>query len=62
MPNPEIQWEEQETLDIGVDLKLFDNKIDITADYFKKTTNELLLQPPASGILGVSAPGSSAPV
>tara|TARA_R110002050_G_scaffold1281_3_gene9249 strand:- start:68930 stop:71965 length:3036 start_codon:yes stop_codon:yes gene_type:complete len=62
LPNPEIQWEEQETLDIGVDLKLFDNKIDITADYFKKTTNELLLQPPASGILGVSAPGSSAPV
>ncbi|SMC62118.1 SusC/RagA family TonB-linked outer membrane protein [Cellulophaga tyrosinoxydans] len=62
LPNPEIQWEQQETLDIGIDLKLFDNKIDITADYFKKTTNELLLQPPASGILGVSAPGSSSPV
>jgi TonB-linked SusC/RagA family outer membrane protein len=62
LPNPQIQWEEQENLNIGVDLKLFNNKIDITADYFTKTTNELLLQPPASGILGVSAPGSQPPV
>ncbi|MDP5230520.1 MAG: TonB-dependent receptor [Cellulophaga sp.] len=62
LPNPQIQWEQQETLNIGFDLKLFDNKIDITADYFTKTTNELLLQPPASGILGVAAPGSQPPV
>ncbi len=62
LPNPQIQWEQQETLNIGADLKLFNNKIDITADYFIKTTNELLLQPPASGILGVSAPGSQPPV
>ena len=26
LPNPEIQWEQQETLDIGVDLKLFEGK------------------------------------
>ena len=62
LPNPSIQWEEQETLDIGVDLKLFNNKIDITADYFNRKTNDLLLQPPVSGILGATAPGSSAPV
>ena len=62
MPNPAIQWEEQKTYDIGVDLKLFNNTIDITADYFNKTTEGLLLQPQVSGILGANAPGAQAPV
>ncbi|MEJ1223552.1 SusC/RagA family TonB-linked outer membrane protein [Sediminicola sp. 1XM1-17] len=62
LPNPSIQWEEQKTLDIGVDLKLFNDNIDITADYFRKRTEDLLLQPQFSGILGATAPGSSSPV
>lgn len=61
LSNPEIKWEEQKTLDIGIDVKLFNNKIDITADYFKKRTEDLLVQPPVSGILGAAAPGSQAP-
>ncbi|MDG1379282.1 MAG: TonB-dependent receptor [Flavobacteriaceae bacterium] len=59
--NPEIQWEKQKTLDIGVDIKLFDNAIDITADYFEKRTEDLLVVPQVSGLLGVSSPGSGAP-
>ncbi|MBT8180880.1 MAG: TonB-dependent receptor, partial [Eudoraea sp.] len=62
LSNPEIQWEEQKTLDVGVDMRLFDNRIDITADYFNKRTDGLLLQPPVSGILGAAAPGSQPPV
>lgn len=59
--NPEIKWEEQKPLDIGVDIELFD-KVDITMDYFKKTTEDLLVSAQTSGIIGVSAPGSSVPV
>jgi len=59
--NPEIQWEKQKTLDVGVDIKLFDNAIDITADYFEKRTEDLLVVPQVSGLLGVSSPGSGAP-
>ena len=59
--NPEIRWEKQKPLDIGFDMKLF-NKFDITIDYFNKKTEDLLLSPQVSGILGVSAPGSSGPV
>lgn len=62
LSNPEIQWEEQKTLDVGLDLRLFNNRIDITADYFKKRTEDLLVQPPVSGILGAAAPGAQAPV
>ncbi|WP_299336321.1 TonB-dependent receptor [uncultured Psychroserpens sp.] len=60
--NPEIRWEKQKTLDIGVDAKLFNNRVDITADYYKKRTEDLLIVPQVSGILGVGAPGSGAPV
>lgn len=61
LPNNAIAWEEQKTLDIGVDMRLFNDKVDITADYFQKRTDGLLLQPPVSGILGASAPGTQAP-
>ena len=61
LSNPEIRWEKQKTLDIGFDTRLFNNKFDITFDYYKKETEDLLLIPQVSGILGVGAPGSSAP-
>ncbi|MFC0603880.1 SusC/RagA family TonB-linked outer membrane protein [Winogradskyella pulchriflava] len=60
--NPEIKWEKQKTLDFGLDMRFWDNKIDVTLDYFKKRTEDLLVSPPASGIIGVGAPGSSTPV
>lgn len=42
-PNPNLSWETTKTLDIGVDLALFNNKLTITADYYKSTTEDLLL-------------------
>ena len=59
--NPEIRWEKQKTLDIGVDMKFLNNKLDITADYFKKRTEDLLVTPQVSGIIGGGAAGSGAP-
>ena len=60
--NPEIKWEEQKTFDVGVDLRLFQDRINITADYFNRRTEDLLVTPPVSGILGAAAPGSGPPV
>ena len=62
IPNSAIKWEASQQLDIGVDFTFFKSKFNLTADYFKKTTNDLLLQfIPVSGILGTSAPGSGSP-
>lgn len=58
--NPEIRWEKQIPIDIGLDIELF-NKVNITADYFQKTTEDLLVAAQTSGIIGVAAPGSSVP-
>ncbi|WP_299276777.1 TonB-dependent receptor [uncultured Psychroserpens sp.] len=60
--NPEIRWEKQKTFDIGIDLRFLDNKFDVTADYFKRNTEDLLVTPQVSGILGVGAPGAAPPV
>ncbi len=62
LSNPEIQWEEQKTLDVGFDMRLFEDHINLTVDYFRKRTEDLLVSPPVSGILGAAAPGSGSPV
>ena len=62
LANPEIKWEKQKTLDIGLDARFFNSKLDITADYFKKRTEDLLVVSQVSGILGAGAPGASPPV
>lgn len=59
--NPEIRWEKQKPFDVGIDIGLFD-KFDITVDYFVKDTEDLLLNPQVSGILGIGAPGSGGPI
>ncbi|MEN3323683.1 TonB-dependent receptor [Mariniflexile soesokkakense] len=50
--NPEIRWEKQKTFDIGLDMRFLNNKMDVTADYFKKRTEDLLVIPEVSGLLG----------
>jgi TonB-linked SusC/RagA family outer membrane protein len=59
--NPEIKWEEQKTLDIGVDARLLNNRLSLGVDYFYKRTNDLLLIPEVSVITGSTAPGAGAP-
>jgi len=40
--NPDLKWETTKQLDLGFELGLLNNRIDITFDYFKKTTEDLL--------------------
>ncbi len=62
IPNPNLKWEEAKKFDVGFDLNLFNNKINIVADYFIDTRTDLLIPNiPVSGIVGGQAPGASNP-
>jgi TonB-linked SusC/RagA family outer membrane protein len=52
LPNRNLKWETTKELDFGIDLGLFQNRIQLTADYYDKKTNDLLLNvdlPQSSG-------------
>ena len=50
--NPDIQWESQAILDIGVEFALFNNRVSGVVDYFKKNSRDLLLDRPISQTVG----------
>jgi TonB-dependent starch-binding outer membrane protein SusC len=52
IPNDDVTWENQIQSNFGVDLKLFDSKISLSADYFQKTVDDLLFNPTLSLYLG----------
>ncbi|MGL5112320.1 MAG: SusC/RagA family TonB-linked outer membrane protein [Flavobacterium sp.] len=61
-PNPNLKWEEARKFDVGMDFKLFDNKLNVVADYFIDTRKDLLIPNiPVSGIIGTNAPGAASP-
>lgn len=43
IPNPSLSWESTTQSDIGLDVSLFNNRINLTADAYLKRTNALLL-------------------
>ncbi|MEM9077873.1 MAG: TonB-dependent receptor [Bacteroidota bacterium] len=55
--NPDLKWEESETLDIGIKSSFLNGRISFNASYFKKTTSDLLLNqvlPPQTGFVSIS--------
>jgi hypothetical protein len=46
LPNPDLKWEFTDQYDIGLDLTLFDRKVNLSADIYYKRTEDLLLQVP----------------
>lgn len=50
--NPKIIWETSTQTDIGLDLGLFENAIQVTADYFVKNTSNMLLSLPIPSSAG----------
>ncbi|MBO9204113.1 MULTISPECIES: TonB-dependent receptor [Niastella] len=52
MANEDLKWENTAQTDVGVDVGLLNQRLSITLDYYKKTTNNLLLNaalPPTTG-------------
>ena len=54
--NDNLEWQTTQDTNIGIDLTLFDNRLNITADYYHKTTDPLLIAiglPASSGLATV---------
>ena len=55
LANPDLRWETSDQIDLGVDAHFFNSRLVIAADYYKKTTNDLLVQIKPSASIGVSS-------
>ncbi|MCQ2147417.1 MAG: TonB-dependent receptor, partial [Bacteroidales bacterium] len=41
--NPDLTWETSEQTDLGIDVRLFNDKVTLTADYYWKKTKDLIV-------------------
>ncbi|MGB0525041.1 MAG: SusC/RagA family TonB-linked outer membrane protein, partial [Flammeovirgaceae bacterium] len=53
--NPNLTWEQTAQLNLGIDLGLFDDRVNIVADYFVKNTTDILLGRDIPGTLGFTS-------
>ena len=53
--NPDLKWERTLTYNIGLDVNLFQNRLDVTVDYYKKITDNLLLDVSKAPSIGVTS-------
>lgn len=42
--NPDVKWETVEDVNFGIDLGFLDNKLTVTAEYYIRTTHDMLMQ------------------
>lgn len=61
LPASTIRWETSETTNVGLDVFLLENRLAITAEYYVKKTEDLLVNnPPSPTFAGARAPASNA--
>lgn len=52
--SPNLTWETVAQSNVGIDLGLLKNRLTVTADYYVKTTTDMLSQPNLPNIIGVT--------
>jgi len=50
--NPDLKWETTAQIDVGLDLGVLDNRLRFSADYYKKSTTDLLASVPLPPSVG----------
>ncbi len=54
--NPNLKWEEDRSQNIGADMSLFRNAMNVVVDVYSRTTNNLLFNPAIPATAGIAAP------
>lgn len=52
--NPNVKWEKTTQVNLGVDVGMFRNRVNLSAELYHSTTNDLLLNVPVPDITGFS--------
>lgn len=52
IPNPRVKWEATQSVNLGFELGLFENRIDLMVDIYQKNVNDMLLELPLPNYLG----------
>jgi len=57
LPNPGLRWERSKTLDLGADVGLFNNRVSVLFDWYRRVTDNLLASmtlPLSTGFTGIT--------
>lgn len=60
MVSEDISWETTTQLNFGIDAYMFDSKWNLSVDYYKKRTSDILLAMPIPTVIGLSATNQNA--
>ena len=52
LPNPFLTWEESDQIDVGVDVELLDRRVSLAVDYYRRESNNMLLDDVIPAITG----------
>ena len=53
--NPDLKWEKTLQADAGIDISMFNQRVDLSVDYYYKKTSDLLLNAPIPGTSGLNS-------
>lgn len=54
-----LTWEKAKTWNVGVDFTLLNQRLDMSFDYYQRTTSDMLIMPTYPAVLGTTAPPSN---
>ena len=61
IPNEKLTWETTKSVNVGLDLNLFNNRIEFIADWYDKRTDDLLIVQTLTGTVGTGGVGRMEP-
>lgn len=53
-PNPNVKWEESVQLDVGLEVRMWEDRLSAEIDYYKKNTKDLLMRQVIPGYIGAT--------
>jgi TonB-linked SusC/RagA family outer membrane protein len=53
LANPEVRWEETAQTNVGADVAVFDDRLSASVDYYRRTTDGILVRVPIPAFVGV---------